>query len=156
MILLFSGLLDRKLVGVTTFAERLESFKAGILGAVAFTFAYLAVNLVNYGLLTPQFLLLEPFSGNICLRIAIAPLSGFLFAVTYRYIIRRDENSHLKDGAVLAFGLVRGLATPEVTDNLGENLGLLSLIGIESLICFAFTRLSLDLAISQGWLKPFS
>ncbi|NJN88715.1 MAG: hypothetical protein HC881_23575, partial [Leptolyngbyaceae cyanobacterium SL_7_1] len=41
---------------------------------------------------------------------AIALATGFLFGVSYRYIVRQDENSHLKSGAILAFGIIRGLA----------------------------------------------
>lgn len=81
----------------------------------------------------------------------IAWISGFLFGVTYRYIIRSDRNSHLNDGAVLAFGLVRGLALLERTTILGIG----SIFVAESIICFAIARLSLDLALKYKLIKPF-
>jgi hypothetical protein len=85
------------------------------------------------------------------LRVAIAALSGFLFGITYRYVIRDDKNPHLQDGAVLAFGLVRGLASMEVE----QNLWVLGVLGIESVVCFAIARLTLDWAIQRYWVKPF-
>jgi hypothetical protein len=48
----------------------------------------------------------------------ILGFSGFLFGVTYRYIIRVDTNPHLKTGGILVFGLVRGLTQIEVGWNL--------------------------------------
>jgi hypothetical protein len=61
---------------------------------------------------------------------------------------------------VLAFGLVRGLALVEGT--LHEPIALLPsallplvLLGAESLLLFAGTRLVLDSALADGWLKPF-
>ncbi|MDJ0636429.1 MAG: hypothetical protein QNJ34_24845, partial [Xenococcaceae cyanobacterium MO_188.B29] len=85
------------------------------------------------------------------IRGGIAWISGFLFGVTYRYIIRGDRNSHLNDGAVLAFGLVRGLALLEETTVLSSG----SILLIESVICFALARLSLDLALKYKLIKPF-
>jgi len=87
---------------------------------------------------------------------AIAALTGFLFAVTYRYIIRDDPSSHLRSGAVLAFGLVRGMAQVNTAWLLrGDGFMLLVLLG-ESLALMAIARLVLDLSLSQGWLKPFT
>jgi hypothetical protein len=147
--------------------ERIESVKAGIFGAAAFVVAEL-VFLLAQGLvleLLPElnhylFALVISDRTEIELGIelgialGIGAVSGFLFGVTYRYIIRSDRNSHLNDGAVLAFGLVRGLA-------LGEKdlvvSGLLSLGGfvLQSIICFAIARLILDLAIARKLIKPF-
>ena len=99
--------------------ERIESVKAGLISAMAFTFADLVAILLNnlifvrWGM---QFSLLQVTSQlDSLIAIASALVSGFLFGVTYRYIIRSDRNSHLKDGAVIAFGLVRGLALLEAT-----------------------------------------
>jgi hypothetical protein len=80
-------------------------------------------------------------------------LSGFLFAVTYRYIIRQDDNAHLRDGAVLAFTLVRsgGLIALPTTE---DPLAIAILMG-ESLIGFAVVRSSLDWAMARDWLRPF-
>ncbi len=92
--------------------ERIESAKAGIVGAVAFAVTELVITVVN-GLmfhLAAKFNFWATLDGVGLTHIAIGLVSGFLFGVTYRYIIRDDRNSHLNDGAVLAFSLVRGLA----------------------------------------------
>lgn len=132
--------------------ERIESLKAGSLGAIAFTLTYLITMVINSSLWGKDPLEIVSFG----LKIAIALVSGFLFAVTYRYVIRRDRNSHLKDGAVLAFGLVRGLVPVELSANFIENLAQLSLLGFESIVCFSIARFSLDWAFHRLWIKPFS
>ena len=84
---------------------------------------------------------------------AIALISGFLFGVTYRYIIRQDQNSHLKSGAVLAFALIRGLAWVDAMDwSLSEILGLVLPVG-ESVVLFAIAQLALDQALQKGLIK---
>lgn len=135
--------------------ERIESAKAGIVGAVVFAVTELVITVVN-GLM---FHLAAEFNfwatnGVELTHIAIGLVSGFLFGVTYRYIIRDDRNSHLNDGAVLAFGLVRGLALIERNLVLTELLSL-SIFVIQSIICFAIARFLLDLAISGKFIKPF-
>ena len=88
---------------------------------------------------------------DLALRLAIAFSSGFLFGVTYRYIIRGDRNNHLQEGAILAFGLVRGFALIEGT---AITPMWLLLIG-ESILSFAIASFSLNLAIKLKLLKPF-
>ncbi|MBE9046899.1 hypothetical protein IQ255_21250 [Pleurocapsales cyanobacterium LEGE 10410] len=139
--------------------ERIESVKAGIVSATAFAITELIIILTNSfvfdSMLTPEQGKLVVMLDYPWLRLlAIGAISGFLFGVTYRYIIRDDRNSHLKDGAVLAFGLVRGLALVEGNST---NFGLLStlLIVIYSLVCFTIARLVLDLAIAYKLIKPF-
>lgn len=140
-------------------AERIESLKAGTLGALSLTLAYSIIVVVNSLVLVEQFEALAalqittPFT--LLVRVAIAWLSGFLFGLTYRYVIRDDKNPHLKAGAVLAFGLVRGLAPVEVEQNLTDAFWLLGVLGIESILCFAIARLALDWAIQRHWIKPF-
>ncbi|MBE9168384.1 hypothetical protein IQ238_12970 [Pleurocapsales cyanobacterium LEGE 06147] len=80
------------------------------------------------------------------------------------YIIRDDNNSHLKDGAVLAFGIVRALALLETimifTDRFWSWTIILS---VESIICFAVSeaapsataRWGLDIALARKLIKPF-
>jgi hypothetical protein len=92
---------------------------------------------------------------NLLVRVAIAFFSGFLFGVTYRYVIRDDKNPHLKSGAVLAFGLVRGLAPVEVEQNLTDSFWVLSVLGVESILYFAIARFTLDWAMHHKWVKPF-
>lgn len=137
--------------------ERIESVKAGLIGAVAFTLAALVL-LVVQGLVSDLILKLNTNFGVIswisAIELAIGAVSGFLFGVTYRYIIRSDRNSHLQDGAVLAFGLVRGLALVERNLVLSELLSLAGLV-LQSIVCFAIARLILDLAIARKLIKPF-
>lgn len=137
-----------------TLTERIESLKAGGIAGSAFSVAYGVCALANQSLgINPQ---------ESWIKAAIALLSGFLFGVTYRYIIRTDSNPHLKDGAVLAFGLVRGGGIAENTDHLFEHGFLVdhgflvSVLLIEGLICFAIARSCLDLALFRQWLKPFA
>jgi hypothetical protein len=94
------------------------------------------------------------FNVEWLLQLAIGAVSGFLFGVTYRYIIRDDRNSHLNDGAVLAFGLIRGLALIEDNFDLAALSSLIILV-VQSIICFAIARLILDLAIIRKLIKPF-
>lgn len=140
--------------------ERIESLKAGTLAAISFMLAYAIAMLFNSLILAVRFEKLARLQAtleiDLLVKVAIALLSGFLFGVTYRYIVRGDRNSHLKDGAVLAFSLVRGFAPVEVSDDLIQNAWVLSLVGIESLFCFAIARLLLDLALDRYWIKPFS
>lgn len=139
--------------------ERIESIKAGSLAALAIAVAFSLTTLSN-SVLAQQF---KPLSGlqatnlNMPLLVsgAIATLAGFLFGVTYRYVIREDRNPHLKSGAVLAFGLVRGLAQIDVGLNLQGTLLPFIVLAVESILLFAIARLVLDLAIQQVWIKPF-
>jgi cellobiose-specific phosphotransferase system component IIC len=142
-----------------TDAERIESLKAGTLAALSFVLAY-SLTVVGNGLvLAAQFEGLATLqitsATNLLVNVAIAWLSGFLFGVTYRYVIRSDQNPHLKSGAVLAFGLVRGLAPVEVEQNLTEAFWSLSILGIESILCFAIARFTLDWTFHRHWIKPF-
>ncbi|HBB35975.1 MAG TPA: hypothetical protein DDZ80_30125 [Cyanobacteria bacterium UBA8803] len=139
--------------------ERIESLKAGILGALSLALAYGAIALGNALVLAKQFdvfrEVLVTAGVNLLVRIAIASLSGFLFGVTYRYIIRDEENPQLKAGAVLAFGLVRGLAPAEGYQYIPDTFWLLGVLTIESIFSFAIARLTLDWAIHRHWIKPF-
>lgn len=139
--------------------ERIESLKAGSLAALSFTLAYILTVVGNLWVLARTVESLTSFSMTTTLdlgvKIAVAGFSGFLFGVTYRYVIREDENPHLKDGAVLAFGLVRALAPVEGQPNLTDAIGLLGVLGVESLLCFGFARFILDWALQHHWIKPF-
>ena len=137
--------------------ERIESVKAGLVGASAFATAELiailfqatAVKAILQYNLTPIVL-----DGELLLQLSFGAVSGFLFGVTYRYIIRNDRNSHLNDGAVFAFGLIRGLALVENNLIWSKPIFLLSLV-IKSIIYFAIARFTLDLAIARKLIKPF-
>ena len=136
--------------------ERIESVKAGIIGAGAFSVAELVLSLARNVAVSIFPLGLSAVSIDLTwsISLAIGAVSGFLFGVTYRYVIRSDRNSHLNDGAVLAFGLVRGLALIEKNLNLSELLSLGGSI-LQSIVCFTIARLVLDLAIARKYLKPF-
>lgn len=139
--------------------ERIESLKVGVIAAIAFVGVDLIFVFFHSLILAKSIAILTQLEIGIdlhfLLREAIAWASGFLFGVTYRYIIRDDENPHLKDGAVLAFGIVRGLALLEGMGNFSDRLWLSASLAIESLVCFAIARSVLDLALAKTWVKPF-
>ncbi|MBR8832010.1 MAG: hypothetical protein N5P05_001681 [Chroococcopsis gigantea SAG 12.99] len=132
-----------------TLAERLESLKAGILGAAGFTSVYLFFVALHYFLAQESY----PFI-SILVKVFVSALSGFLFAVTYRYVIRDDDNPHLKDGAVAAFSLVRGLVPLQWGDGSTMEALLLCLFLGESFICFLLTRWLIDRGFESGFVKP--
>ncbi len=136
--------------------ERLESLKIGLLAACA---ALLSFGLLERGIgWLPLPTAILPLTRGLIplgLAAAIVGLSGFLFGVTYRYVVRRDRNPHLKSGVVLAFGLVRGLAQLEVGVRWAELLPRLGGLVIESLILFAIVGAIVDVALTQGKVAPF-
>ena len=139
--------------------ERLESLKAGLIGALSFTLVYSFIVLGNSLVLAQRFETLTTLqittALDLLVKVAVAWLSGFLFGVTYRYVIREDKNPQLNAGVVLAFGLVRGLAPVEGQQTMTDAVWLLSVLGVESILGFVFTRLTLDWAIQRHWVKPF-
>ncbi|TAF11364.1 MAG: hypothetical protein EAZ77_00855 [Nostocales cyanobacterium] len=142
-------------------AERLESLKAGVIGSISLGLAFLVTSLINVFWLDKYFFLLthqtvEFLNLQMLLSGLIAGFSGFLFGVTYRYIIRIDTNPHLKTGGIWAFGLVRGLTQIEVGWNINNTVLPFLILAGESILWFALAALALDTAILRGWLKPFS
>jgi hypothetical protein len=137
-------------------AERIESLKAGIFSALSLSLAFSVMTLLHL-FLAKQFpavgIWQTPTLINLLFSGGVAFLSGFLFGITYRYIIRQDENSHLQEGAVLSFGLVRGLAQVDIGLKWENTLWSLGILCIESLLLFAFARFALDLAIYRRWVK---
>lgn len=142
-----------------TQAERIESLKAGTLAAFALFLAYGVATLANQFFLARQWQELASLQVTNGLTLvvsgAIAWFSGFLFGIAYRYIIRTDRNSHLQEGAVLAFGLVRGLAQVEIGLKCPGVFWSTAVLGSESLLLFAIARFTLDWAIALGWVRPF-
>ena len=143
----------------STWAERWQSLKAGAFGAIAAALIFGMVLQLNT-LLTAQFPdltgLLTVHSGlTVIVSGAIAKFSGFLFAVTYRYVVRQDHNPHLRSGAVGAFGLVRGLAIAEISWQT-VSPWVLGLFLLESFALFGGIRIVLDWALSRGWILPFA
>ncbi len=142
-----------------TGAERWESLKAGGIGAIAAGMLFALFTVINrtfiWAASSPSALHPDNFGITLAMSGAIVILSSFLFAVTYRYVIRRDQNVHLKSGAVAAFGLVRGLAQLDLGWQSGvAPLPLLALM-LESFVLFAGVRIVLDWAIAHSKIKPF-
>ncbi|MEA5597458.1 hypothetical protein [Rivularia sp. UHCC 0363] len=133
-------------------AERIESLKAGLAGAAA---AASAVGLAIAGQVWLN-LGLNLAPAALGLQTAVALLSGFLFGVTYRYVIRADRNSHLQSGAVLAFGLVRGLALAQSLRLDWQAALQIGLQVAESLLLFGLAALLIDWLMRRGWIKQFS
>lgn len=111
-------------------SRRIASIKAGGLSALVCGTVVLVGAIANT-LLAARWSVLTVLSLNwaIFLHLANAVLAGFLFGVTYRYVVRQGENPHLSSGAVLAFALVRGLAQLETGWMLHGNPTLLLLLG---------------------------
>ena len=132
--------------------ERIESVKAGSLSGITAGISYVAITTIDE-------LVLPAYSRSLIslgLEAAILIVTGFLFGVTYRYIVRTDRNDHLNAGAVLAFGLVRGLAQLDVSNFELNQIWIDGLIVGKSILLFSIARYLLDLALAGGWILPFS
>ena len=147
-------------------ADRIESFKAGFLGAIASVFAFFAIALLHHFLqnflyvqLISSFELSNPFI--LLIKLGIIGFSGFLFAVTYRYIVRRDRNSHLKSGAILAFACIRSFGAidhdlPTLTLLPLVQLALVSaILLLENVAWLAIVQSLLETAIQYKWIAAF-
>jgi hypothetical protein len=132
--------------------ERIESVKAGSLSGITAGISYVSIAMIDR-------LMLPEYSRSLIslgLEAAISIVTGFLFGVTYRYIVRTDRNDHLNSGAVLAFGLVRGLAQIDVSKFELSQIWLNGLIVGKSILLFSIARYLLDRALTAGWILPFS
>ena len=141
-------------------AERLESLKAGIFGGLSVCLTFLITSFLNNLLLAKYFTALSIIKLNIqdwrwWISAVISCFCGLLFGVTYRYIIRSDDNPQLKAGGVLAFGLVRGLTQIDVGLCCYSTILPFMVLGAESVLWFAIAAITLDTAIKLGWIKPF-
>jgi len=137
-------------------AERIDSLKAAIIGAFCLLSTFVLFFVLNIFLLHEYLGLSSPkviWDWNFLVGVGIAGFSGFLFGVTYRYIIRDDNNPHLKSGGIVAFGLVRGLAQIDVGWNATGQILPYIFIASESILGVAIAGLSVDLAIRNDWLK---
>lgn len=139
--------------------ERFESFKVAILGAGS-------AGLIAGGLwlghrLWQQASPMLPYGFSslagltLLVSWAIASLSGALFALTYRYAIRQNQNPQLNAGVVLAFALVRGLAQVDAGSAIAQQFWPFGVACIESLILFSGTAILLNGAFRWQWVKPF-
>jgi hypothetical protein len=118
-------------------------------------------SLINSSILPARFealqeLRIDHLAVTELISCAIAAISGFLFGITYRYIVRSDRNPHLNSGAVAAFSLVRGLAEIDAGLHLqSHNPWWFGLVVLESFLLFAIARVALDIAIGRNWVKTF-
>ncbi len=140
--------------------ERLESLKAAIICGLSYSLIFTLASILNRQLFKEYFRELMNFSiftlnFHWLISAGIAGFSGFLFGVTYRYIIRDDENLQLKAGAVLAFGFIRGLTQVDIGLNFSLPIFPVVLLPLESILGFAYAAIILDRAIKFGWVKPF-
>ncbi|MBE9101521.1 hypothetical protein [Vacuolonema iberomarrocanum] len=140
--------------------DRLESLKAGLVGASALLPTELLR--LSLGWLQPFW---PGFTNPLALGSVLTPavwatlfhfgetaLAGFLFGVTYRYAIRQDTNPQLKTGTVLAFALARGLGQADIGWQLSSNWHLWIGGAIESVGLFAIAALLLNTALQKGWI----
>jgi hypothetical protein len=145
---------------INLMAERLESAKAGIIGGLCVSFAFLVSCIINNFVLSQYFEILKYLSIktvnlHLLLSLGVTTFSGLLFGVTYRYIIRSDKNPQLKAGGIMAFGLVRGLAQIDIGI---KEVGLILpfvVLGLESILYFALAAFVIDVAIKKGLIKAF-
>ncbi len=131
--------------------ERIESVKAGSLCGITAGIgdgSMIAIDRIFFGGHSLPLI-------SLSLEIAIAIAAAFLFGVTYRYIIRTDDNNHLNSGAVLAFALVRGLAQVDVREFGWMELLMNGVIVGESVLLFTICRYAIDYALSMQWILPF-
>ncbi len=151
-------------------ADRIESFKAGFLGAIASVFAFFAIALLHHFLrnmlanspiqLISSFELSTPLI--LLIKLAMIGFAGFLFAVTYRYIVRRDRNSHLKSGAILAFACIRSFATVDHELTSLTQLPFIStalaiaILLVENIAWLAIVQSLIETAIQHKWITAFS
>lgn len=146
--------------GDMTLAERIESIKAGVVASLAVAIVFCGASLINRLILATRF---EPLAGlqvsaagvSFWVSGVIAAIAGVLFGITYRYVVRQDQNSHLRSGAVLAFGLVRGSAQIDVGVMTQGSLLPFVVLALESVLLFAVARVVLDRAMMDGWVRPF-
>lgn len=151
-------------------ADRIESFKAGFLGVIASVFAFFAIAISHHFLQnmlanSPVQLIISSFELSnpliLLIKLAMIGFAGFLFAVTYRYIVRRDRNSHLKSGAILAFACIRSFATVdhELTSLtqlpfISMALAIAILLG-ENIAWLAIVQSLIETAIQHKWITAF-
>ncbi len=127
--------------------ERLESVKAGILAGLAIVVIAGMGAVVN-----PEFMRVP----TIGLDISIAGFSGGLFGITYRHLVSKGQDEHLKSGAIGAFALVRGLAQAELFWVYRANLWAVGIAIVESFVMFGVAALVLDFALTAQWIQPFN
>jgi hypothetical protein len=130
--------------------QRWESFKAGAIAATV-VLVFFSLFALGHQWLWHRF----SWDWQLLVRAAMAGGSGGLFGITYRYAVRTLSNVQVKLGVVLAFGLVRACGQADVGIVLTNAFLTLTILGSESLLLFAIAGITLDVAMQQGWVKPF-
>ncbi|MGB3137094.1 MAG: hypothetical protein WBG38_20175 [Nodosilinea sp.] len=138
--------------------DRAESLKAALLAGFTAGLAAAVLLLLHrlpaLGWAAALRSLISGLSGStFWVSATLAGLSGGLFGITYRYAVRQDENSQLKAGVVLAFGLVRGLALVNVAAAVSLRGWPFAVAIAESLVLFVAAAAVLEIAQRRGWLK---
>ncbi|HBC43143.1 MAG TPA: hypothetical protein DCZ88_14970 [Pseudanabaena sp.] len=148
-------------------SDRIDSLKAGCLGAIASVFAFFVIALCHHFLQNhlTNVQLISNFELDIALmlliKLAMIGFAGFLFAVTYRYIVRRDRNSHLKSGAILAFACIRSVTTIDHELTSLIQLPLISMalaiiiLLVENIVWLAIIQSLIETAIQHKWITTF-
>lgn len=138
-------------------AERIESVRAGVWGAIALATVEGAEFMIQSAFMEryPQAVFWLPSRPELAIAIALG--CGFLFGIAYRYIVRDETNPHLRQGAVWAFSGVRFGALleahPEWVWQSEQWLGAIA-VGMETVLAFGLASLTLDFALHKTWLKP--
>lgn len=146
-------------VHMSEIAQRIESGKAAVLGALSGAVVAAPVAYITD-------------AGRVAqweFDVDMLSLSCALFAITYRYAVREDDNPMLRQGAVGAFALVRALGAVRVSDTctpvplrcppLGLYVdGSMALQGAGALlvgaVAFGTVAAVIDQATARGWLRP--
>eukprot|EP00468_Gymnochlora_sp_CCMP2014_P001510 CAMPEP_0167741656 /NCGR_PEP_ID=MMETSP0110_2-20121227/980_1 /TAXON_ID=629695 /ORGANISM="Gymnochlora sp., Strain CCMP2014" /LENGTH=207 /DNA_ID=CAMNT_0007625737 /DNA_START=66 /DNA_END=689 /DNA_ORIENTATION=+ len=141
-------------------AERLESVKAAIVGAVAGSLVAAPIALLSPNRLTPQW---EFDHDALAATLALG-------ALVYRYAVREDPNPMLKQGAAGAFAITRTLALLQVSEDCtslpltcGAPLGFAnwdmilkgSFIALESFAAFGGMAVALEFLFEKDLLRRF-
>ncbi|EOA15575.1 hypothetical protein CARUB_v10005313mg [Capsella rubella] len=132
--------------------ERIESAKAAVIAAAVGTMTEIPFALSQVSSIE-----------QLVLPLGVAFASCALFGVTFRYAVRRDlDDSHLKSGAVAAFGFVKGLGMLSRGPPLELSWESLLSHGIDgavlvsqSVLIFAFASIALDFCFKMKILRPF-
>ena len=154
------------------FAQRIDSVKSLVVGAVVGSFAVAIPEVIHQVILAPLWHLptnagLAQFEFDTDMAGA---LSG-LFAIVYRYGLRQDtSNPQLNQGLIGAFVITRTLSRVTLPSyctaivlNCGPPLGYLDwnvllqlgVNGVESVIMYAATAKAMDVCMERGYISRF-
>lgn len=131
--------------------ERLESLKAGAIGAGAIALFWIGLTLFAEPL--------DSFSlENQGIRAIAIAVSGFLFGVTYRYAVGNTFDIQVELGVIFAFAGVRGLAFFESiilpADDFVNLFVTATGFVLKALGEFAIAGLIVGFSLRQNWIKP--